>query len=113
MVPYVIRQGDHLLRLGARLGFDPQKIFSKGGKPVANAACVVHGLPRPNELTTDGGGKLTFTAPVNLELVTVEFKQPHFVQRLKNRSPRPDRRAVGRLPAPDQPASSSCTRAAE
>ncbi|MGH7439403.1 MAG: peptidoglycan-binding domain-containing protein [Polyangiaceae bacterium] len=140
MVPYVIRQGDHLVKLATRMGFEVDAVwgdsknadlrakrpdfhqlcagdilyvperdaewhsvspgstasfatkvqgmkisasFSRAGKPLANAACVVHGLPAPNEMTTDGDGKLTFTAPVNVGQVTVEFKKPHFIQRLK------------------------------
>src|SRR5215831_2806205 len=31
--------------------------FSQGGKPIASADCIVHGMPPPNKFTTDGGGK--------------------------------------------------------
>jgi hypothetical protein len=140
MIPYVIRQGDHLPKLAVKMGFDPDAVwnhpknadlralrsdwhmlcacdilqvpepkrqwkslqvgsqnrftaavprmqirvaFCRGGKPLANADCVVHGLPPPNQLSTDGDGKLSFAAPVTLESVTVEFAKPHFVQRLR------------------------------
>src|SRR5579862_2878685 len=32
--------------------------FSQRGKALAGAKCVVHGLAQPQELTTDGDGKL-------------------------------------------------------
>jgi hypothetical protein len=140
MIPCVVRQGDHLPKLAARMGFDANAVwndprnaelrarrsdwhmlcagdilyvpeptkkwlpvavgaqnrfmaavpriemrvaFRKGGKPIARAACVVHGLPPPNDFTTDADGKLAFAAPVTLESVTVEFAKPHFVQRLR------------------------------
>src|SRR5258708_1990383 len=140
MVPYVIRQGDHLPKLAAKMGFDADAVwnhpkngdlrmrridwhmlcpcdvlyvfkpkskwlpvqvgaqnrfraeipriqvrvtFCQGGKPIADAPCVVHGLPSPNQFNTDGDGKLSFAAPVTLESVTVEFSKPHFIQRLR------------------------------
>src|SRR5437660_1841847 len=47
--------------------------FSQAGEPVANASCVVHGLPPPNTFTTDGEGTLALDVPVHVHYLTVEF----------------------------------------
>jgi Putative peptidoglycan binding domain len=141
MVPYVIRQGDHLTKLAARLGFDADEVWNddanadlrklrtdphvlcagdvlyvpeakppkwlslqvgsvnrlvatvpkvkisltlaQGGKAIANEDCVVHGLPPPNEFTTDGAGALSFDAPVDVEFVTLEFPSLSLVRRMR------------------------------
>jgi hypothetical protein len=57
--------------------------FSLDGKPVANADCIVHGLPSPNRFTTDGSGKLAIEVPVVTQLLTVEFPKVPLVRRIK------------------------------
>ena len=57
--------------------------FSQNGKPLANVKCVVHGLPAPNQFSTDGDGKLALSVPVTLQMVTVEFPDVPMVRRVK------------------------------
>lgn len=127
MIPYVIKQGDYLVKLAHELGFDlatildheknaelkkkrpnpnvlypgdvlfipeptpPATPVAQGtsndygatvptvkvtlvlegdGKPMANQACEVEGLPETSA-TTDGQGEVTFEVPVNVREFTV------------------------------------------
>lgn len=137
MVPYVVRQGDHLQQLAYERGFDAMTVwndakndalrkarpdpnilapgdvlyipaqpawhdlavgstttftsprapdldmsvaFTQAGKPIANAKCVVHGLPPPaSPLQTDGDGKLQLTVPVDVRVLYVEFPDTKLV----------------------------------
>jgi hypothetical protein len=139
MVPYVIRQGEHLQQIAHRMGFDATKVwqdsknddlrklrpdpnilaagdvlyvpdepqwhsletgatnpytspaaptvdlsvaFSQSGKALANASCIVHGLPPPNTFQTDGDGKLKLTVPVTVRKVAVEFPDTKLILKL-------------------------------
>jgi hypothetical protein len=53
------------------------------GDKLANAKCVVHHLAPPNTFTTDGNGKLSFSAPVNVSVFDVEFPAVGYHQRLQ------------------------------
>jgi hypothetical protein len=57
--------------------------FSLGGKAVAGADCIVHGMPPPNRFTTDGDGKLALTVPVITQALTVEFPKIPLVRRVR------------------------------
>ena len=48
--------------------------FMQAGKPVANAACLLRGLPPPaDKATTDGDGKLEVSVPVTMKLLAIEI----------------------------------------
>lgn len=53
------------------------------GSELANAACTIRFGKRSLDATTDGSGKLSFSAPVNVQIFEVEFKDLGYVQQLK------------------------------
>ncbi len=57
--------------------------FAQGGKPIANADCVLHGMPPPNKFTTDGDGKLAVNVPIQVQLLVVEFPKVPLVRKLR------------------------------
>jgi peptidoglycan hydrolase-like protein with peptidoglycan-binding domain len=57
--------------------------FTQAGEPIANAACIVHGMPPPNTFDTDGDGKLALDVPVHIRLLTVEFPEQCLLRRLQ------------------------------
>jgi N-acetylmuramoyl-L-alanine amidase len=57
--------------------------FAIGGKAIANADCIVHGMPPPNRFTTDGDGKLALKVPVITQALTVEFPKVPLIRRVK------------------------------
>lgn len=58
-------------------------IFSKGGKPIANAECILRGLPSATPLSTDGDGKLVTKVPVTMQVVVIEIPSVHMVRTLR------------------------------
>ncbi len=57
--------------------------FAQEGNALAGAKCIVHGLPPPNEFTTDGTGKLSLTVPVTVQELVVEFPKVPLVRRVR------------------------------
>ncbi len=68
-------------------------VCAQDDKPIANAACVIHGLPTPLQLTTDGNGLLEFDVPASVASVTLEIPSRAIVKKLQ----------VGHLDPVDQP----------
>ncbi len=54
--------------------------FIQEGKPLAGVACIVHGMPPPNQLTTDGAGTLVLTLPIHTRTVVIEFPSIPFIR---------------------------------
>ncbi|XXY17060.1 peptidoglycan-binding domain-containing protein [Sorangium sp. So ce216] len=56
--------------------------LQRGGAPVANARCVVHGRNPPLETRTDGEGMLCFDAPMNVHEVRVDLPDEQLTLRV-------------------------------